>query len=31
MMEESVYMALDMLNETEIRPGYKISVELAEF
>ena len=31
MMEESVYMALDMLNETEIRPGYKITVELAEF
>ncbi len=31
MMEESVEMAIEMLNETEIRPGYKISVEQAEF
>ena len=31
MMEESVDMAIEMLNETEIRPGYSISVEQAEF
>ena len=24
-------MAIDMLNETEIKPGFKISVEQAEF
>jgi hypothetical protein len=27
MMAESVEMAIEMLNETEIRPGIKISVE----
>ena len=31
MMCESVDMAVDMLNETEIRPGHKISVQPAEF
>jgi hypothetical protein len=30
-MLESVDMAIEMLNESEIRPGHKISVELAEF
>jgi HIV Tat-specific factor 1 len=30
-MEESVEMAIDMLNDTEIRPGHKIRVSLAEF
>jgi hypothetical protein len=31
MMPESVDMAIDMLNETEFRPGVKITVEMAEF
>lgn len=31
MMEESVDMALEMLNDSEIRPGYKIKVTQAEF
>ena len=30
-MPESVDMAIDMLNDTEFRPGCKISVEMAEF
>ena len=30
-MEESVEMAIEMLNDTEIRPGCRISVEVAEF
>ena len=30
-MIESVEMAIDMLDGTEIRPGWKISVEQAEF
>jgi HIV Tat-specific factor 1 len=29
--EESVVMAIDLLNESEIRPGYKIKVEKANF
>jgi HIV Tat-specific factor 1 len=29
--EESVQIAIDLLNETEIRPGHKISVEKAQF
>jgi HIV Tat-specific factor 1 len=31
MMPESVDMAIEMLNETEIRPGVPITVQLAEF
>ncbi len=30
-MLESVDMAIDMLNESDIREGYKITVQLAEF
>lgn len=30
-MVESVGMAIDMLNETEIKPGFKISVMLFIF
>jgi HIV Tat-specific factor 1 len=30
-MLESVDMAIEMLNESEIRPGEKITVQLAEF
>ena len=30
-MMESVDMAIEMLNDTEIKPGYKISVQQAEF
>eukprot|EP00347_Sterkiella_histriomuscorum_P022714 403337435 len=30
-MVESVDMAIDMLNDTEFKPGYKISVQMAEF
>lgn len=29
--EESVAMAIEILNDTEIRPGYKISVDKAQF
>jgi HIV Tat-specific factor 1 len=29
--EESVIMAIDLLNDTEIRPGYSIKVERAQF
>jgi len=29
--EESVSMAIDLLNETEIRPGYRIYIEKANF
>lgn len=28
---ESVDTALDMLNETEIKPGYKIKIDMAKF
>ena len=28
-MEESVQIAIDMLNEREIRPGFKIFIEKA--
>ena len=31
MKEESVEYAIDMLNETEIRPGFKLLVQVAEF
>lgn len=31
MMLESVDMAIEMLNESEFRPGVRISVEQAEF